>query len=176
MARFGASYNSCVTDGDRFHKNYHQLPVSEWIRIRDGALFLSDTGLGPKVHQIDNSCFRLTFQTVIPARTYLTETGTVNDIPFRKAIFKELATEAVKKMHSANWGHGDLTLDNLGVTLILGYPTIKILDPDTMYRIDQGRHEVWLIRHMRSFDLSPDQYDEFVAYDFLNWAEELDEL
>lgn len=151
---------------DRFVKVYRALDETAQYRITSAAIKLADIGVGPKVRRYGKKGkrFWIEYDLITPLWGWITQDPTRAIARMPKLIMA--INESVVKMHAGGWAHGDLCLSNLGFK-----PTqssnfvfnIVILDPDTMYKIDDGQTP-----QMTKLGWTG-TFKEFVRHDYENW-------
>jgi len=143
-------------------KTYMNIPEKHIERIRSAAKFLSENGFGPAVYKITErpGSLQIEMEMVNPLSPYEVPEG-INPEDLREQI-----NILVERLHEADWAHGDLHLENIGLNSE-GLPVI--LDYDTMYHISQGADEEWLQRWMAEGFGWEGTYEDFVNYDYENW-------
>lgn len=142
-----------------FTKCYYNLEEYHWQRILNASLIFAQIGIGPKVLSVEDHC--ITYEAVTP----LTFERPPVDLDLTNQEIIARINKVVATMHLLGYGHGDLHIDNIGYDQEANF---KILDLDTVYRIEEGAVP-WLKEWMQDgFDWE-DTFEDFVAYDYKNW-------
>jgi hypothetical protein len=147
--------------GDSFLKGYgYDIEEEHWTRIKNTAIVLSDKSIGPNVKSIDDDSYIIEYEKITPFNAHNKD---IKPNMSNKEIRCEIRS-LVDKLHSLGYGHGDLHLGNIG----FANDKIYILDPDSIYRIEEGPVE-WLASWMKEgFDWEG-SFSDFVQNDYTTW-------
>ena len=148
-------------EDDSFLKCYENIDQYHWNRIKSISLLLAEHKIGPAVKYIDEKCFIIAYQIVVPFNNFT---------PVLIQDIKEKINLLIDKMHSLGYGHGDLHIDNIGYL----NEDLFLLDHDSSYFIEDSYHDMnllsqWLLTWMQEGHDWDGSFEEFVAQDYNTW-------
>jgi tRNA A-37 threonylcarbamoyl transferase component Bud32 len=138
-------------------KIYKQIDNYYLNRVLEAATFLSNTGLGPKILNIniDEKSMVLEYEKV--------------DIPEWTDELRKKMVKRIDRLHAHDFCHGDLIKENIGIK----NGKLLFLDPDTMFHISIGRKDQHVLEYIRDNFDEDMSYEDFVEYDYENsWTDE----
>lgn len=164
LETLGAFADTEILADGSFCKIYFGLPRWHWDRIKQVAIDLDHAGIGPKVTSINDSDMEICYHQVQPLNCQMQRRDVYDTYGMTVKEIQKRITNLVDILHSLDYAHGDLHMDNIGFKDGKFY----LLDCDTIYRISQGEVP-WIKQWIEKCFGEEFSFDEFVNYDYDNW-------
>lgn len=138
-------------------KVYNGISDAHAARLATVYSAFEQLNLGPRVNSLEREPGRLavTMEKVLPLCDYLPEHPGERDAMLEKAL------DLCRRMHAADWVHGDFYPMNMGLRAT---GELVAIDLDTVIPISAGANEDWIVEVIEG-NYGPVSFEDYVKMD-----------